>query len=70
MDDSGTDNPDLVRTGVCVVRAEVDGATGLIITVTSRPDLDDEARTSTLRTTAADAALARVAEFLAQCGGD
>jgi hypothetical protein len=53
---------------VCVVRAEVDGAAGLIITVTARPDLDDEADTSTLRTTATDAALARVAEFMAHYG--
>jgi hypothetical protein len=62
------DNRDLARTGVCVVRAELDRAAGLIITVTTRPDVEDETCTSTLRTTAADAALARVTEFLMQYG--
>lgn len=53
------------RVGVCVVRAEVDRSTGLLITVTARPDVDDSAGESLVHTVTVDAALECVAEFLA-----
>jgi hypothetical protein len=51
--------------GVCVVRAEADASAGLTITVTARPDVDDDAGESVLHTASIAAALAKVGEFLA-----
>jgi len=56
------------RCGLCIVRVETDASAQLLITVTARRDVDDSARESVLRTASIDAALARVAEFLAAAG--
>ena len=56
--------PEGMRTGVCVVRAEADGATGLRITVTARTDVEDLPGERRTVTTNVAAAVARVREFL------
>ena len=53
------------RAGVCVVRAEVDAAFGILITVTDRLDVSDTACESVLHTSVPGAAVDRLAEFLA-----
>jgi hypothetical protein len=62
--------PEGVRTGACVVRAEVDGHTGLRITVTERVDVEDQSGERRTVTTSVAAALARVSEFLEACARD
>jgi len=59
--------PGGVRTGACVVRAEVDGRTGLRITVTARVDVEDQSGERRTVTTSVATALARVSEFLEAC---
>jgi len=61
---------DGVRTGACVVRAEVDGRTGLRITVTARVDVEDLPGERRTVTTSVAAAIARVSEFLEECVRD
>jgi hypothetical protein len=56
--------PDQVRTGVCVVRAEADGPTGLRITVTARVDVEDTPGERRSVTTSVPTAVGRVLEFL------
>jgi hypothetical protein len=58
------------RTGACVVRAEVDGRTGLRITVTARVDVDELLGERRTVTTSVAAAIARVSEFLEECVRD
>jgi hypothetical protein len=53
------------RVGVCVVRAETDASAQLLIKVTARRDVDDAAGETVLHTASVEAAIARVAEFLA-----
>jgi hypothetical protein len=62
--------PQGARTGACVVRAEVDGRTGLRITVTARVDLEDLPGERRTVTTSVAAAIARVSEFLEECVRD
>lgn len=57
-----------VRTGVCVIRAEGDGPSGLRITVTSRPDICADAEAVHL-STGVDEAVAVVRRFLLAFAG-
>jgi hypothetical protein len=57
------------RVGVCVVTARTDASAGVLITVTARRDVDDAPSESVLHTARTEAALARVAEFLASVDG-
>ena len=56
--------PEEMRTGVCVVRAEADGPTGLRITVTARVDVEDLPGERRTVTTSVATAVAYVREFL------
>lgn len=56
--------PHGVRTGVCVIRAEADGPTGLRITVTARVDVEDELGERSSVTTNVATAVGRIREFL------
>ncbi|MGY1679344.1 hypothetical protein [Geodermatophilus sp. SYSU D01176] len=56
--------PEEVRTGVCIVRAEADGATGLRITVTARVDVEDQLGERRAVTTSIATAVGRVHDFL------
>ena len=56
--------PEGMRTGVCVVRAEADGPTGLRITVTARVDVEDSLGERRSVTTSVPTAVGRVLEFL------
>ena len=62
--------PEGVRTGACVVRAEVDGRAGLRITVTARVDVEDPSGERRTVTTSVAAAVACVSEFLEACVRD
>ena len=62
--------PGGVRTGACVVRAEVDGRTGLRITVTARLDVEDLSGDRRTVTTSVATAVARVREFLETFAGE
>ncbi len=56
--------PEETRTGVCVVRAEADGRSGLRITVTARVDVEDLPSERRTVTTSVATAVAYVREFL------
>jgi len=56
--------------GVCVVRAEPRGAHGLLVVVTTNPDIRHVSGESSRRVGDIPAALAIVAEFLATWAGD
>ncbi len=62
--------PEGVRTGACVVRAEVDDRTGVRITVTARVDVEDQSGERRTVTTSVATAIARVSEFLEACTRD
>lgn len=53
-----------VRTGVCLVRAECDGSTGLRITVTCRQNLEHPETETIWSSVSIDAAVAHVLDFL------
>ena len=56
--------PEGVRTGVCIVRAEADGPTGLRITVTARVDVEDQLTERSSATSSIVTAIGRVQDFL------
>jgi hypothetical protein len=61
---------DVVRTGVCVVRAELDPYAGLRLTVTVVPDVSRPPPVDTsCDTVSVDAALDRVRTFLLEFAG-
>jgi hypothetical protein len=55
---------DVARTGVCVVRAELDPYAGLRITVTLLPDVDAAHDATCSTTTSVDVAVEQVRQFL------
>lgn len=61
--------PDAVRTGVCVVRAEVEAPARVRITITTCPDIGRPSTERVTRTANVDDALAQIGDFLDAVAG-
>jgi hypothetical protein len=63
------DASDIPPVGVCIVRAEHDASAGMLITVSTRLDVEDAASEAVLTTATPNEAVVRLKEFLAEWSG-